>query len=1045
MELTYRGADSGSDIRETSSSPLSRDDIVIEVAESQPAVAVPSTLQDTTHHTYNSDKQHNPLGTSSASRSNTSPSALQPWPLQPSPQDLPSLDGPSTLSLTLPILSHRGDQEGSPSSGPLLVSPRGRYTNADSLENASTFTGAIRQERSLTPDTTSYQPLPPLSCAFSEPQDLVTINLSDSLPEPPAYVDEDAPQSSSTVSDRTNSASFNGSIDPRHISWLQQDGSGVQQTGPLPTLPSVLSPSFRHSFLEEDELPGYAPVFEVNLHFRLPEDTATTYIVIPSQGPAEFRDPRPQPDRAMDIYSDNQHNSRTRPQSGAGVSAVDADIIRRRESIGEPGQRLDGVGQVAPTQLQPGAWTLEYWVEDAIEYLCYLMDPKLSGTTELVPRTMTTNRTARQIQSTNLAPAPLETTTNDISTTTTRSAPAAAQGQPSPSSYQESRQSIGPSEGRTTAVETAAGVNSGSIQGMIELSTMASCQSRMPPISGEHAMTNMERVPTGHIRGRPPPLNRIRNTLLAPLSPHAIENLESLHSVGRRRVGPTPLTLIGGGSLSRTRPPEEAIANSTAHATPAGAANNSAVSPPSGNEAFVATVEAAPEVEVATSSIGVEPTAVTTDEERPITPARISQESPFGTLPSVQHVQINDGYEGEEADATLADAVAMETAEGRLSTQTRLGNVFSHALSSEFFKSPTYAFVSADDPQTWIWWSTHHETNLQRCRQEGPYEKVMMWWRTRADYYSKEGKAKRRKERQKKMEMRRQLPQHQREESIGIKDRWHRWLSLRSSTPHNESMEITMRVRGLYYAWREEAYEPQPQELPVVPVASRMRDLQEAGPEGVVEVGVAEGTQAVAPSLSGPATATTLSMPASPDYEDVIGATKKPRMFLLVRDDSLVMGQRVKGGTVAEVYIIEDGVNTAAVSQDNVAISNYDSIAAVSSPLNASFSLASALPPSSSHARPSISSSSTSSGISEARSSSFPSSLRRRRCVVRILHGMHSEIETFALSTGPRLPELFELYTDQSIPGPSRGSFICSLVTFGTIFIVAFISIAFAR
>jgi hypothetical protein len=77
--------------------------------------------------------------------------------------------------------------------------------------------------------------------------------------------------------------------------------------------------------------------------------------------------------------------------------------------------------------------------------------------------------------------------------------------------------------------------------------------------------------------------------------------------------------------------------------------------------------------------------------------------------------------------------------------------------------------------------------------------------------------------------------------------------------------------------------------------------------------------------------------------------------------------------------------------------------------------------------------------------SSFPKGLRQRKCTIRVMNSLNQEASTFALSTGPRLPELFDLFTDQSVPGPSRGAFICSVITFALVFLVIFISLAFTH
>ncbi|KAG0294667.1 hypothetical protein BGZ96_000692 [Linnemannia gamsii] len=567
----------------------------------------------------------------------------------------------------------------------------------------------------------------------------------------------------------------------------------------------------------------------------------------------------------------------------------------------------------------------------------------------------------------------------------------------------------------------------------------------------------MERVPTGHIRGGPPPISRTRyNTTGWHVSPQQAADNNSAF-VGRR------------GTI--TVPPLNAVASPSPAAPSATTTEGQGASGPTGaNAAGVedsgAQETTSPESTAATNEVLDPPVATESSVQESEEESAIDTSTTVhpGPLPAVRHIRINDGYPGEEADAILAHAVARMGIPG--DGQDSQGHAFNSALTSEFYKLPSFAFVSAEDPQTWVWWSTHHENNLQRCRQEGPNEEVMMWWRSRYDDEAMESRARRKQnKREKRMGLR---PS----ENKTIKERWRRFWSLKESIPYRESMEITMRVRGLYYAWREESYTGD----------EEMNDIQ-------------------------------------------ILASNPPRYFRLVRDDSLVMGQRVKGGPVAEIVIhgsrddeplpssiesdalgggalsrfVRGGGSThvtetldappygpiSSIRSDGSSITSNNGntfmtqvSAATGGPVRST--VASTYIHRASHGRrsgassmryhlsdpetpaptigderrhslaPSEPTSSTSLPLAPSpdtdgdpgQSSSFSSTLRKRTCTIRILEGVNSEVETFALSTGPRLPELFDLFTDQSVPGPSRATFIFSITLFGGAFMIIFLSIA---
>ncbi|KAF9080306.1 hypothetical protein BGX23_002346 [Mortierella sp. AD031] len=702
------------------------------------------------------------------------------------------------------------------------------------------------------------------------------------------------------------------------------------------------------------------------------------------------------------------------------------------EGANQDGQRRRG-----------GAWTMEYWVGDTILYLCYLMDPNLSATTELVPRSRTTTtRPTGPGPSSN----PLTVSLERIVAASNRLRPLAAEADATVSGRRipDTVVTVDTTEVHSRGTRQAVGAGRGGVNN-----------------DDDNENEDMERVPIGHIRGRPPPISRTRYCT-ARISQHAILDTASMSSRPSRAFSAIR------GALAPTFLPRAAVAptdsqgaNGSISTDNAGAEGSS-----SAQEETIPTESTPATAEILEQPAA--PTTLTTAEDARETVEEPAGESSTpvqaGPLPAVRHVQINDGYPGEEEDAILAHRIARMGLPGGGDWRQGDGQsrAFSTVLTSEFFKVPSFAFVSAEDPQTWLWWSTHHENNLQRCRQEGPNEEVMMWWRTRFDDGAMESRA-RRKQAKKDKRMGRRPFEH-----IDIKERWRRFWSLKSSVPYRESMEITMRVRGLYYAWREEPY---------------------------------DGTEAMN-DLS------TLS-------------SHPPRFFTLVRDDSLVMGQRIKGGPVAEIVIHGDdpleslASAAAAVSSGEVLNGTPPSFlvgeasthmtetldappygpissirsggssitsnngntfmtevsAATGGPVRSTMASTFIHPiPSGRRSgsssmryhlsdpetpaptigdgdgdgRASVSSdsSSTSSSRSSEQSSSFSPSLRKRSCTIRVLEGINSEVETFALSTGPRLPELFDLFTDQSVPGPSRATFICSIVAFGAVFLVAFITVA---
>ncbi|KAF9987003.1 hypothetical protein BGZ75_001188 [Mortierella antarctica] len=900
--------------------------------------------------------------------------------------------------------------------------------------------------------TAQTPPTPAAPSAARVQPGSVTIDVSETMPKPPAYDHGGASPASRQDSGHRSSIYFQ----PPNADRQHPPSSGAT--------PPQSQSGYRRPFLEEDELPEYMTLSRAGPPFKIPASQSTTYTITPSQGPVEFQQqPHQQPSVPVLQPPANARPPRTRAQRP--ISSVHTT----------PG----AIGQHEGSHRQHGgAWTLEYWVDDTITYLCYLMDPKLSATTALVPRHLADNVRSSQNRVSSLAevaqPAAqtLQSSLSHVSRTVSTPPPQEQQHQQQQGRHLSQQSSnISPDQPRSGHFEAGGSNNVSRADVTIHGHTEQGSNS-LSNDSSEHS--GLERVPTGHIRGRPPPLNRSRNAATLTFMSAEQDDVDTMMvGVGRHRGMGAVVIRVPRADLAVGSPTPEPASEPTATIQ-------------------VDTPDPTPEPSGETGPAEVQPVESDDTIANP-SDERVSIERGFGSLPPVHHVRINDGYPGEEADTMLAHAMDLQTEEGDRTLPSAHSNAFNNALTSEFFKSPTFAFVSAEDPQTWIWWSSHHESNLQRCRQEGPHEEVMMWWRTRIDFNSKESKARRRREKLKRMQQGIAL-----DAPLGLRGRWQRFLSLQSSTPHQESMEITMRVRGLYYSWREET-----------PELGYVSQTAQEQPH--------PGSQSGAVSSNG-------EIPLSEFSPQTWVNSDKMRLFTLVRDDSLVMGQRVKGGPVAEMWIYEGGALEAQdpTGDPLATIPTYQSVMAppfgdssegiaggefgagvattgagsgatevnepasfirsgsssvisnngttantfmtdvsaftggpVRSTIASTFNHPAASDrPSSAPSlvgRESVSSSSTrppgsvvgSSSDDSRFTSSFPSKLRHRKCVIRVMQGLNPEVETFALSTGPRLPELFDLYTDQSLPGPSRKAFVCALTTFGILVVIAFTAIAF--
>ncbi|KAF9434687.1 hypothetical protein BGZ76_007614 [Entomortierella beljakovae] len=606
------------------------------------------------------------------------------------------------------------------------------------------------------------------------------------------------------------------------IDGVQQDIDRVQQDTPDTQLPIPPLHSYQHQHQHQqhqrhnDELPIYIPIAESNIPFTLLQSQSTTYTVISSQGLSEFSSP-------------GQQSSLQEPQS----------LSNDTEPTPCSNHSQQGCSQVN-NQQPTYTWTLEYWANDAISYLCYLMDPKFPKVDNNVVM--------------------------DI-----------------PVSHNQ------------------------------QLNHVRANDASEPPGS----VVELQDIPPfDHIRGRPPPLSRTRFPI--PRQSGGVSGFEH-----------------HGQSATTNQTIQRSLALNTTNTVPV-----SSGSQPVAISTLITQPQNQTLAEIAPSVTAQEEPSIIIPipEETLSNITSTSQQRPFGTLPSIQHVPINDGYLGEEADTILAHAMDIRGAQDT-TVNAIYDGTFNNALSPEFLKSPSFALVSAEDPQTWLWWSIHHATKLQECKQESPRDVVTMWWRTRVDFNTPENK-----------EWRKQLIYATKQkkklagEKIGLKQRLAILLGFETLIPHSHYVEVSMRLQGKGYAWRE-------------------------------EVGIREGASDF---LSG-----------SDD-----NLKSNPRVFTLSRDGATRSGQSQNIAIIAQVWIEGES--------DSPSPSNTPTIQP-----DTHFS------------------------------SSFPAGLRKRRCIIRIANGVDSHVETYALSTGPKLIEIFD--TEKALPGPSSASFQCILGIFSVVVMGIFI------
>ncbi|KAG0266430.1 hypothetical protein DFQ27_009732, partial [Actinomortierella ambigua] len=328
--------------------------------------------------------------------------------------------------------------------------------------------------------------------------------------------------------------------------------------------------------------------------------------------------------------------------------------------------------------------------------------------------------------------------------------------------------------------------------------------------------------------------------------------------------------------------------------------------------------------------------------------------------------------------------------------------------------------------------------------------------------------------------------------------------------PHNETMEMAMRLRGLYYCWREVTH------------THLDSDDEDDGEEGTAALdgendddvlnslrrsrprhrnrrqhSTNDDNPITPPDTNTNTTNTTnttttsttspppplVTRPTSTSEVSVRAAIRsarnerrrrgkgkgRARMFVFDRDDALFNGKRIRGMIVAEIWIGHDEPSPEeaeeerrlegrhrrtrrshhsdqwanAITHNNNSSTNSNSggggggggsAGSQPTPLTRSTTTSRSGEPT----LPTTTTTTTGSGGEDA----FPSTLRRRRCMLRLRQGLSADVESFILATGPRLPELYEVFDHDSYhPRISR----CRVMLYSIITISIFAAVFFAR
>ncbi|KAF9970092.1 hypothetical protein BGZ73_007317, partial [Actinomortierella ambigua] len=246
-----------------------------------------------------------------------------------------------------------------------------------------------------------------------------------------------------------------------------------------------------------------------------------------------------------------------------------------------------------------------------------------------------------------------------------------------------------------------------------------------------------------------------------------------------------------------------------------------------------------------------------------------------------------------------------------------------------------------------------------------------------------------------------------------------------------QDCEIMFRVRGQHFAWRDVTHEkltsppstststststpsqPAMTQLESIPMqppsyqpramtiqsplptsAAHLQQLQAASIASDVEMAANHHQAPTLPPANIDTTPTTTTTTAVGPATTT--TPSNARMFALYRDDHFDVDKKRKGYIVAEVWVVEE-------KQEN------DNVTSVAEEENQRSETEAEGNPTSTITTANDDDGAALSLEGLAPLDPFPDNLRRRKCMIRIKQNLNHDMETFVLTTGPRLPDLFD-------------------------------------
>ncbi|KAG0243070.1 hypothetical protein BGW41_002932 [Actinomortierella wolfii] len=287
--------------------------------------------------------------------------------------------------------------------------------------------------------------------------------------------------------------------------------------------------------------------------------------------------------------------------------------------------------------------------------------------------------------------------------------------------------------------------------------------------------------------------------------------------------------------------------------------------------------------------------------------------------------------------------------------------------------------------------------------------------------------------------------------------------------PHNETLELALRLRGLYYCWREVTHThldsdddediinddntfDNPQRSPRSIYSNNMDNSDTTTGDPAAASSSSSGPHP-SPHTSPRSTHRDLSVRGAiqraRNMRQMRGRGKgHARMFVFDRDDTMANDKRVRGMIMAEVWIGHDDLTPEEAEEERQLEAQRRRRLQGQSQSRWANAITGLGRSDERESAPTTTTITTSSqdpargngGSGDANVAElFPPTLKRRRCMLRVRQGLSVEVESFILATAPRLPELYEVFDQSSYhPRINRCRFVLYITICITIFVIAF-------